>query len=217
MTLCNTATATEAEMLMCKPYARLTGCNGCPKLTSYLFQLWPTPALPPPLVFFHRVWTRAIYFAKSLSDSTSMDPFSVVTGSAGLVSLGITICDGLLTYCRTYKSRENDLNVLGDHCGRLQVLLQVVERRLESGTIADASFRTTMKECFAASEHSVSDVQALNGKYSSSVITVSPMRSRSKVALWKLLYPFEADRFETLRKQLNDFHAALSGLLLVMN
>lgn len=43
------------------------------------------------------------------------------------------------------------------------------------------------------------------------------MRTRSKAALRKLQYPFEADRFETLRKQLNDFHSALSGLLLVMN
>lgn len=146
-----------------------------------------------------------------------MDPFSAVTGSAGLVSLGITICDGLLTYCRTYKSRENDLQVLDDHAGRLQILLQVIEKRLQSGPIADASFRTTMMECFAACEHCVSDVQALNGKYSSPVTSVSPMRNRSKAALRRLQYPFEADRLGTLRKQLSDFHSALSSLFLVMN
>lgn len=144
-----------------------------------------------------------------------MDPFSVATGSAGLVSLGITICDGLFTYCRTYKSRESDLKVLGDHSRKLQALLRLIEKRLQSGP-ADASFRTTMMECFEACEHCVSDVQALDDKYSSPVASVS-MRNRSKVALRRLQYPFEADRFETLRKQLNDFHSALSGLLLVMN
>lgn len=147
-----------------------------------------------------------------------MDPFSIATGSAGLVSLGITICDGLLTYCRTYKSRENDLNVLGDHAGRLQMFLQAIEKRLQNGPVADASFRATVMECFGACESCVQDAQALNGKYSQVPATPnSSMRVRGKAALRKLQYPFEADRFETLRKQLNDFHSALSGLLLVMN
>lgn len=147
-----------------------------------------------------------------------MDPFSVATGSAGLVSLGITICDGLLTYCRTYKSRENDLSSLADHAERLQVFLQVVEKRLRSGPVADASFLATVMECFGACENCVSDVQALNGKYfQSPMASSSSMRNRSKTVLRKLQYPFEADRFDTLRKQLNDFHSALSGLLVVMN
>lgn len=147
-----------------------------------------------------------------------MDPFSIATGSAGLVSLGITICDGLLTYCRTYKSRENDLSVLDDHAGKLQMFLEVVEERLRSGQIADDSFRAAVTECLGACENCVSDVRALNGKYSQlQVASDSSMRNRGKAVLRKLQYPFEADRFDTLGKQLNDFHATLSGLLLTMN
>lgn len=147
-----------------------------------------------------------------------MDPFSIATGSAGLVSLGITICDGLLTYCRTYKSRENDLSILADNAARLQMFLQVVEKRLRSGSIADDSFRTAVTECFGACENCVFDVQALKGKYSQfPVASDSSMRNRGKAMLRKLQYPFEADRFDTLGKQLNDFHATLSGLLLTMN
>lgn len=147
-----------------------------------------------------------------------MDPFSVATGTAGLVSLGITICDGLLAYCRTYKSRENDLNVLDEHTERLQMFLQVIEKRLQSGPIGDASFHSTVMECFSACEHCVQDARALNGKHSQLPMAPnSSMRNRGKTMLRKFQYPFEADRFDTLRKQLNDFQSALSGLLLVMN
>lgn len=147
-----------------------------------------------------------------------MDPLSIATGSAGLVSLGITICDGLLTYCRSYKSRDDDLNALGDNSGRLQDYLRVIEKRLQSGHAPDASFHTTVLECLSACKGCVQDVQVLSNKYSQvTIIPTSSFRIRSKAALRKLQYPFEADRFETLRKQLNDFHSALSGLLLVMN
>lgn len=147
-----------------------------------------------------------------------MDPLSIATGSAGLVSLGITICDGLLTYCRSYKSRDDDLNALGDNSGRLQDYLRVIEKRLQSGHVADASFHTIVLECLSACKRCVQDVQILSNKYSQvTIVPSSSFKIRSKAALRKLQYPFKADRFETLRKQLNDFHSALSGLLLVMN
>lgn len=147
-----------------------------------------------------------------------MDPLSLATGSAGLVSLGITICDGLLTYCRSYKSRDDDLNALGDNSGRLQNYLRVIEKRLQSGPVADASFHATVLECLSACKCCVHQVQVLNDKYSQlTIVPGSSLKIRSKAVLRKFQYPFEADRFETLRKQLNDFHSALSGLLLVMN
>lgn len=147
-----------------------------------------------------------------------MDPLSLATGSAGLVSLGITICDGLLTYCRSYKSRDNNLSALGDNSGRLQNYLRVIEERLQSAHVADASFHTIVLECLSACKRCVHDVQVLNDRYSQlTIVPGSSFKTRSKAALRKFQYPFEADRFETFRKQLNDFHSALSGLLLVMN
>lgn len=147
-----------------------------------------------------------------------MDPFSVATGSTGLASLGISICDGLLTYCHTYQSRENDLNVLDGHTKRLKVFLREIEKRLQTSPVAGVSFHATVMECIGACECCVQDVQALNSKYSSLPGTPnSSIRDRGKSALRKLQFPFEADRFEALRKQLNDFRSALSGFLLVMN
>ncbi|CVK98872.1 uncharacterized protein FMAN_08393 [Fusarium mangiferae] len=40
------------------------------------------------------------------------DPFSIATGVAGLVSLGITVCDGLHTYFSATKDRKEDLAIV---------------------------------------------------------------------------------------------------------
>ncbi|RKL37939.1 hypothetical protein BFJ72_g7399 [Fusarium proliferatum] len=40
------------------------------------------------------------------------DPFSIVTGVAGLISLGITVCDGLHTYFSAIKDRKDDLAII---------------------------------------------------------------------------------------------------------
>ncbi|KAI1027653.1 hypothetical protein LB504_011649 [Fusarium proliferatum] len=40
------------------------------------------------------------------------DPFSIATGVAGLISLGITVCDGLHTYFSAIKDRKDDLAIV---------------------------------------------------------------------------------------------------------
>ncbi|RKK83699.1 hypothetical protein BFJ69_g2438 [Fusarium oxysporum] len=40
------------------------------------------------------------------------DPFSIATGVAGLISLGLTVCDGLHTYFSAIKDRKDDLAIV---------------------------------------------------------------------------------------------------------
>ncbi|KAG4283387.1 hypothetical protein FPRO06_07766 [Fusarium proliferatum] len=43
------------------------------------------------------------------------DPFSIATGVAGLISLGITVCDGLHTYFSAIKDRKEDLAIVAQN------------------------------------------------------------------------------------------------------
>ncbi|KAF5617484.1 hypothetical protein F25303_13252 [Fusarium sp. NRRL 25303] len=43
------------------------------------------------------------------------DPFSIATGVAGLISLGITVCDGLHTYFSAIKDRKDDLAIVAQN------------------------------------------------------------------------------------------------------
>lgn len=38
------------------------------------------------------------------------DPPSIAAGAAGLVSLGITVCSGLLDYCNAWKDQHTDVS-----------------------------------------------------------------------------------------------------------
>lgn len=38
-----------------------------------------------------------------------MDPLSISAGAAGLISIGITICNGLLGYYKSYKDAEDNV------------------------------------------------------------------------------------------------------------
>ncbi|KAH8753579.1 hypothetical protein F5883DRAFT_574634 [Diaporthe sp. PMI_573] len=49
-----------------------------------------------------------------------MDPFTIVTGGAGLLSTSITVCHGLINYCRSYRSREEDPSGLQHNSERLK-------------------------------------------------------------------------------------------------
>lgn len=119
-----------------------------------------------------------------------MDPLSIAASSASLVSFGITICDGLLRYCQAYKSRERDLNILGDHAKRLLALLQAIENRFQDENTADTSFRAMVIDCHGACEHCVSEAQALSGRFlQSPVASGSSKGERSKAALRALMYP----------------------------
>ncbi|KAI9747499.1 MAG: hypothetical protein M1835_002063, partial [Candelina submexicana] len=38
-----------------------------------------------------------------------VDPFSVAGSAAGIVSLGLQVCGGLITYCRAWRSHDKDV------------------------------------------------------------------------------------------------------------
>lgn len=59
------------------------------------------------------------------------DPFSIASGSAGLVSLGLTLCKGLAEYISAVKSHGEDVRNLERKLNTLQMFLQAVDVTLK--------------------------------------------------------------------------------------
>ncbi|KAF5695396.1 hypothetical protein FDENT_479 [Fusarium denticulatum] len=55
------------------------------------------------------------------------DPFSIATGVAGLVSLGITVCDGLHTYFSAIKDRKDDLAIVTQNVAVFKFQISAVQ------------------------------------------------------------------------------------------
>ncbi|KAL1883235.1 hypothetical protein Daus18300_000293 [Diaporthe australafricana] len=147
-----------------------------------------------------------------------MDPLSLASGAGGLVSLGITICNGLISYCRSYRSREDDISILQGNAERLRRQLEVLEGPqhgvgLSSGS---PSLEKSMDECIAACNTCLADLGRLSDKFSPPVTGLN-QRSRTGSSLTrKLSYPLQKDKFESFRRQVHQLHLSLSfqvGLL----
>lgn len=59
------------------------------------------------------------------------DPFSIASGSAGLVSLGLTLCKGLAEYISAVKSHGEDVRNLETKLNTLQMFLAAVDATLK--------------------------------------------------------------------------------------
>lgn len=145
-----------------------------------------------------------------------MDPFTVVTGSAGLLSTGITVCHGLISYCRSYRSREEDLSGLQHNAEQLKTQLQLLENRHETAPSKDQNFRDAMHECITTCRKCLIDLGQLSEKYSPPS-TGSDPRSRRQVLSRKFRYPFQKAKFESFREHIHDLHVVLLGYFASLN
>jgi hypothetical protein len=127
-----------------------------------------------------------------------MAELGVVSGVAGLISLGITVCKGLLVYYDSYKGSRDDINnmcALVESVGKtLLTISSLITGRKYNQSIVDIvdksiiacqqSFDDLSKKCFTHSRPSSLVVHPL----SVSPITQSGGRSLYQLAWWS--FPF---------------------------
>lgn len=146
-----------------------------------------------------------------------MDPLSIGSGAAGFVSLGITICNGLISYCGSYRSRENDIASLQANAERLRRHLGILEGQQHGLGLppVSPSLKVPMDECISACRTCLADLSRLSEKFSSPM-TGSNQRSRSSLGR-KLSFPLQKDKFETFRRQIQQLQVTLSFQVGLMN
>lgn len=147
-----------------------------------------------------------------------MDPFSIATGAAGLFSTGVTICNGLITYCRNYRSREDDLSSLQGNAERLRGHLEFLEgQKHEVGLPPESpSLKASMDECIVACTKCLTELNQLSDKYSPPPLKGSNQRSRSSL-IRRASYPLQKDKFEFFRRQIHELHFNLSCQIGILN
>ncbi|KAK7413808.1 hypothetical protein QQX98_007301 [Neonectria punicea] len=145
-----------------------------------------------------------------------MDPFTAVTGAAGIVSLGITICDGILTYCQNYRKRSDDLIILSQHAKQLRSFLLLLEQRQRGEAGTDPALKSAINECLGACNLCLQEFDSFSDQYSRQP-PHSSLKSHGKSVVRKLQYPFQRDMFESFKQQLHEFHFALSNHVNLMN
>ncbi|KAH6987109.1 hypothetical protein EDB80DRAFT_782491 [Ilyonectria destructans] len=119
-----------------------------------------------------------------------MDAFSIATGAAGLASLGITLCDGVISYCRSYQSRGNDLLQLSQEAESLQKFLRQLEERQQGPTATPETLRSALQDSLDACKLCMQGFEALHAKQSQHSQSPS-LKNQGKSVVKGLQYPFQ--------------------------
>ncbi|KAI1209534.1 uncharacterized protein F4807DRAFT_427040 [Annulohypoxylon truncatum] len=134
-----------------------------------------------------------------------MDPLSISAGVAGFTSLGLTVSNGLIQYCKKYRSRDSDLSQLKHHAEQLETFIALIRTRTSEPNGSSKDVDNPLQRCIDACNACLRHFKLLNAKYAHP--------KPSKDFLRRLKYPFDKEEFDNLRSQLKEFYAMLLGHL----
>ncbi|KXH38923.1 hypothetical protein CSIM01_06060 [Colletotrichum simmondsii] len=144
-----------------------------------------------------------------------MDPLSISSGVAGLVSLGLTVCKGLHIFCQDYRTRDVDIRHLKEHSKRLDSFLQLIQSRLKEGQL-DSTLSVALQDCFRASQQYIQEFENLAKKQTRSG-RLKGLKEFGKDAARHLQYPLQKAKFDRAKAEMLGFHSTLTNYLLLIN
>jgi hypothetical protein len=143
------------------------------------------------------------------------DPFSIAGSAVGVISLSITICQGLISYIDTAKDAEARtsqisarLDSLADELERLQGVVNA----LRSSPCA-SSLGSVIMACATAIEN----IRKKLGKLSTPHGGATPIRERFRDIKRRLLYPFKQEDIIYWKDVLRDVQQDLQTALLTLS
>ncbi|KAK1672859.1 hypothetical protein BDP55DRAFT_634613 [Colletotrichum godetiae] len=145
-----------------------------------------------------------------------LDPLSVSSGVAGLISLGITVCKGLNTFCQDYGSRDFDIINLKEHAHRLDSFLHLVQIRLQACHKVDSALSASLQNCFGACWGCIQEFESL-AKKQARLTGPKGIKEYGKDVARHLQYPLQKAEFDRLKAEMQDFYAAMTNYLLLIN
>lgn len=143
-----------------------------------------------------------------------MEAVSAASAVAGLCSLGIEVCQGLLTFYRSWKDAEQDVGRMYNSIEALERTLMLVQNVLSDDKIKD-SHRKNAEQSVLAAQQAIQSLQKRLGKIKL-VPKSSSWSERTKAQFRRTLYPFKEStlvKLKELGKETRDeLSLALSAL-----
>jgi hypothetical protein len=141
------------------------------------------------------------------------DPFSVATSAVGVVSLGLTVCQGLITYWSQAKSFKRETNDVADKVSGLKDLLEALHDVLSDTTTFDASSISgkakiavrLVEQC----DQGVQRLEKMLEKVRRSEGLLYSKSEKAKQHLDRALYPFRRDELTSFVNTIDGLRANL--------
>jgi hypothetical protein len=116
----------------------------------------------------------------------------------GVISLGITLCDGIATYCHAWKHQDDDVRSLTALCEALKQLLQDIEQGVKGNQTLDANIVEKLNDTLQACTGHIEAVLRLTKKYTVGPATTT-WKGKARELAQRLKFPFEKKTLEELK------------------
>lgn len=116
----------------------------------------------------------------------------------GSISLGVTLCDGVVAYCRGWKHQDDDVRSLTALCEELKQLLQAIEQRVKGGPMLDPNIVAKLNDTFNTCRGRIEAVLLLAEKYGAGAVATT-WKEKARELAQRLKFPFEKKTLEELK------------------
>jgi len=136
--------------------------------------------------------------------------------AVGIISLGITLCDGIVTYCHAWKHQDDDVRSLTALCETLNQLLQDIEQRVKGSQTLDPHIVEKLNDTLQACAGHNEAVLQLTKKYATGPATTA-WKGKARELAQKLKFPFQKKTLEELREIMIAFRGNVDTALELLN
>jgi hypothetical protein len=133
------------------------------------------------------------------------DPFSLASGAAGLISLAITTCNGLLTYYSSWRHRDETVTATCNHIQSLTSILQLLQDSLSQHNF-DSSVTSEVGRNIASCRDGIQKLTQKLKKVQDSRVTAREFNDFTRRAL----YPFKESTLLKMRELVSDLRDNLN-------
>lgn len=145
---------------------------------------------------------------KTLAAPSIMEAFGVASTAAGLISLGITACQGLLEYYRSWKDADETVNNMYGSIEALTKTFTVLERSISSSTLNQDAIQR-VNESIESCDQGISALTKKLAKIRHQ-INQDSWKERSWARLKGTLYPFKESTLLMLKERCNELRDNLT-------
>jgi hypothetical protein len=162
----------------------------------------------------HSPYSKSFHQLFYLDSSLSiiMDVAGTIIGA---LSFGITLCDGIVTYCHAWKDQDKEIRSLTSLCETSKQLLQDIEQRIKDKPTLDPSVVQILNATLQACTKHTEEVLRLTRSYSAGP-GPSTMKLRARDLLQRLKFPFEKKTLEELRNIMVAFRGNVDTAMSVL-
>ncbi|KAL4789392.1 hypothetical protein BDV19DRAFT_395087 [Aspergillus venezuelensis] len=130
------------------------------------------------------------------------DPFSAAASAVGVISLGLQVCQHLVTYCQAFKSYDRDIEMIRITALGLRQPLKDLRDLIEESQGVNPEITADLGEKALSLASMVGNLKSMVGQLDVGISTTG-FAGRVKGHLGKAIYPF---RRATLQDMLQDLH-----------